>query len=87
MGRKLDSSNEEFSTALDKIKQDFVLRLEKQVSDFEEFSRKLADKKIENELVQDVRMKSHKIAGSAAMFGFESLGDVAAEVEHAIIPE
>jgi DNA-binding response OmpR family regulator/HPt (histidine-containing phosphotransfer) domain-containing protein len=78
------TSNEEFNSALGKIKQDFILRLQTQVDAFKEFEKQLSNKNLDDDVASDIKMKAHKLAGSAAMFGFVQLGDIAAKIEHQI---
>lgn len=71
----------DFEKQLEQIKKKFIASLKKQISSFKKFDKQCQKQKINKELLQDIKGKSHKIAGSAAMFGFSDLSEIASDFE------
>jgi DNA-binding response OmpR family regulator/HPt (histidine-containing phosphotransfer) domain-containing protein len=71
-----------FEVNFQRIRQRFLQKLQSLLTIFESFSSQLDDAVIDEEKLPDIRMRMHKLAGSAQTFGFSELNNHAAKVEH-----
>lgn len=72
--------NAELDKAFELIKKRFVLKLKNNLPLFEAGFLQLEQQKTPQN-IKDIRMKMHKIAGSAQTFGFAQINQIAAKVE------
>lgn len=64
------------------IGQNFLLKLKENLASLEDFVKLLEAGKTSSEKQEEIRGQMHKIAGSAKIFGFEELGNLAASIEN-----
>lgn len=64
------------------IKIRFLLKLEESLTIFQAFRHSLKNEEIDNFQLEETSNRIHKIAGSAEIFGFAHLGDLAVELEN-----
>ena len=63
------------------VKVKFLQNLAKEIPDFENLANQIKEQRVSDSTAATVRTKAHKIAGTAEMFGFKNMTNLAAEIE------
>ncbi len=74
-------SKKEFQENLNKIAQNFLVKLKGSIVDFEKCLKSIEKEDLPKKMQDDVLVIFHKIAGLAKIVGFEDLGKKAAQIE------
>ncbi len=79
-----DKDLNKISQGIQILSKKFLANLDKDLNGFEKFFDKIRSKKVKNKEAQECRDKMHKISGSAKMFGFAKIGELASSVERVL---
>jgi CheY-like chemotaxis protein/HPt (histidine-containing phosphotransfer) domain-containing protein len=74
-------TKESLKKEIEVIAQNFLIKLEQSIFFFEEFIQSLEEGDFNRMQHNEVLNRIHKVAGSAEVFGFERLGDIASRIE------
>lgn len=66
------------------VKVKFLKEMAKEIPDFENLANQIKEGRVSASAVAKVRGNAHKIAGTAAMFGFKNLTNLAAKIEESL---
>ncbi len=72
-----------FEEKLADLKLQYAKRLEEKLQEFERLSVSMTSGSVDDDgsILTEIQQNAHKLAGSAATFGFPELGDAAADLE------
>jgi chemotaxis protein histidine kinase CheA len=71
----------DFNKNLEAIKQRFLKQLQNWLPEYEIFLDNIKKNNIKTKELEDIRMRSHKLAGTSKIFGFAALGKTAFRAE------